>query len=152
MRDDLIFIDRQDRFAETPDAALIDRASAGAARFEDVAIGKRVALDVEEIAAFARVADLERVELPSARDALQPFAHTARTPCLAIGETRAIERTCSNAVCIAAVTRCAMSSFAQIATSVGPEPLIVQANAPASSAARFTALKCGMSAVRRGSA
>ena len=69
-----------------------------------------------------------------------------------LGETRAIDATEPNAACIAAVTSCATASLIQMATSVGPEPLIVQAKAPASIAARFTALKCGMSAARRGSA
>src|SRR5881392_2649375 len=76
---------------------------------------------------------------------------TARAPCRAIGPTCDVVAM-PNAFCIAAAQRRAASSSAAMANSVGPEPLIVQANAPASVAARLTAAKFGISCTRRGSA
>src|SRR5437870_3210010 len=76
--------------AVAPYAALVDRLVTGPPRIEDVAAGADgVALDAEEIAALARVADLVDGENFPAGDALE--SHTARTPRRAIGETIAVE-------------------------------------------------------------
>src|SRR5947209_18547852 len=102
MRDDLAFVDVQHRFTKSPDAAPVDRFAAGESRVEAIAIRHRIAFNAEQLAAFTRVANLGNVEAAFACDALQPFTHSARTPCFAIGDTRATDSTEPNAACIAA--------------------------------------------------
>src|SRR5947209_18134571 len=131
MRNDLALVHVQHRLAESPYAAFVDRLAAAESRIEEIAIRHRVAFDAQQFAALARVSHLGRIETALASDALQPFAHSARTPLFAIGDTRATEATEPNAVCIAEATSRPTASLIQIATTVGPDPLIVHAKAPA---------------------
>src|SRR4051794_3597545 len=97
MRHDCAFRHVEHGLTKTPHTALIDRPPAGPPRFEVLTAGHGVPLHIQQIAAITRVADLERIEPASARNALQPLTHTARTPSRAIGDTLAMDRTCSNA-------------------------------------------------------
>src|SRR6185369_3227848 len=72
MRDDLVVVDVEDAFAEAPDAALIDGLARGAALVEELRVrGERVALDGQEVAAVAGVADFVRGVSPAAGDAAE---------------------------------------------------------------------------------
>ena len=107
MGDDRRLVNVEHRFAEAPDAALVEGAPAGAARIERCAVdADRVAPHLEQAAAVARVADLVRGVLAVAGNAVQShYVHdrggAARAPCRAIGPTCDVVAM-PNAFCIAA--------------------------------------------------
>src|SRR5579872_1872274 len=77
--------------------------------------------------------------------------HTGRAPSCAIVATLTTDCTFPIALRIDSAHFSAFAS-SQIAKIVGPDPLIEQPNAPASSAARLTSSKCGIIGDLRGSA
>src|SRR5436190_1069226 len=97
---------------------------------------------------FAKSPHAALIDALAAAEALIEHAavHTGCAPCRAIPLTRTSHCTSAIALRIASPHDFAFD-VSQMAKIVGPEPLIEQPNAPASSAARLTSAKCGISAI-----